>query len=161
MKTIKLLFITATLALAFILPAAAQVVPVKVQNALSNIVTLDPGAMSGSTGFTNVINAKAISLTPGRSFSICGRYVGTSLCTTGVVGLFFMTSVDGTNYCSATNQMIQAFIVPKGATEAFSYTNIAASVCDNFTYLKLYMITNNNQATNMTGYVTNVLIGQY
>jgi hypothetical protein len=134
----------------------AQVQPVTFKYALSNAMYLSNAAYVLPTQ----AGAGAITLDiwQSRGLSVQGLFVGTSLSTTGAVGLGFSVSVDGTNFPS-TNQLFWAMLSPCGATYTSSYTNFAPVYLDNARSIKLVSVTNNIAATNLCNWLSNVIIG--
>jgi hypothetical protein len=150
----KKLLATLAVAALMVIPARAQVVPLSLQNALSNTWVL-----------TNVIyqtatNAYPITLQQGKGFSVQCAFAaaGAAVWTTGQVGLGWCFSADGTNYSTDTNALTWTTFTPNGATAVYSFTNIPPWVTDNARYAKILLITNNNNATAMVARLTNVLV---
>jgi hypothetical protein len=143
------------------LPSSGQVTPTSLKYALTN--ANEPFALGG-TDYTNLTAAHGVApidIWQGRGLSLQIRVVGNNTATTtGLVAAAFAPSIDGTNYCNQTNQYFWVFAAPNGTTEAFGWTNISANFLNNIRKLKLVQITNNNCATNMRQWVTNVTVSQ-
>jgi hypothetical protein len=131
--------------------AFAQVQPTSIQSAISNLVVI-PGV-----AYTNIGNAKVVNLAGNNGAAVSCQYVGNNVAATGLIGLAFVVSVDGTNYCS-TNHALLAIVQTAGTTAHWSYTNFPNTVLNNARYLKLSHVTNGNAS--YVGYITNLVVGQ-
>lgn len=124
--------------------------------ALSNLFTI-------TAAFTNVpasLVVPDIQVYQGRGMAFTPCYVGTTACTTGQIGVAFAVSSAGTTNYTTTNNYLWVLFNPNAASTVYSTTNIPATILDNVEYIKLVQVTNNNVATNLLAYLTNVIITQ-
>lgn len=156
-KLLGVVLVAGTILASALAPARAADLqnPLNQQNCLSNTFTI------GGTSFTNPPNAvPAVTLKPGKSFSISGEYVGaSSIYSTGVVALGFKLSSDGgVKFTNPSNQWLWTFFQPSGATVTRFYTNITPNTVDNADALALGGLTNAMTATNMVAWLSNVVV---
>lgn len=156
MNKIKTLLASLMLVITLAFTAQAQVTPTTLITALTNAFTI------GGAASTNIsASGRPIEVYQGKGFGVQAIYTGgSSIYTTGLVSIGYSLSIDGTNYSTATGNMIWQHFVPNGVTTVYAFTNFPATLTDNARYVKLHTITNGNTATNMAAFLTNVFVGR-
>ena len=152
-KHILALAAVGTLAFSLLPSAFSQVVPISLQYALSNTWAISNCVYSLAT------NANPITLYQGKGLALSANFTADPLWTTGVIGMGFAFSVDGTNYSTDTNRLVWHWLQPNGSINVRSFTNWPPNLIDNARFAKLLLITNANNATCQIAWLTNVIIG--
>jgi len=137
----------------FSVSAFAQVTPITLQYALSNTWAIS------NCVYTLATNANPITLYQGKGLALSANFTADPLWTTGVIGMGFAFSVDGTNYSTDTNRLVWHWFQPNGSINVRSFTNWSPNLVDNARFAKLLLITNANNATCQIAWLTNVIIG--
>jgi hypothetical protein len=142
----KILSLAAGIALAIVtvpLVTSLLAAPITVPTQASRLPTYGT-ALSNTVGIahvtTNVVNAKVITLYPGRGVALSPRVVGTQSTNTGLVAFFWQLQVDGTNWSTTTPIVTTTTANATTAVRDWSY--IPASTLGNASAMRLLKITN-------------------